>query len=499
MVSLPENLQKSIKSLSNIYNTHYYNDSEEFKIFEKFLEKNFHLVKDNHNKINNLEHFVKQNDIYIKIYESQIPHEILSAKRKGYLYDINVHMSKSNIKKENIHRQNITVDDYVYQKFPNIQVNIPRGLTLCKIMKEKDHVDKNDTIEFYDICIYSNKKFKGISNQDEDNDEDDYREDQQQDNDDDNDYFIKNQIKDKVIAMEKINGDALHFSGRYINDKFYLFIGSKKSHIMINKESDIDLYTNDRFNVCKKFAKQVWKILYTKLTPEKRNILYDILHYTKITAICEILQSNYQHIVLIDNDNDLYEDKIIFLNFTLPFINDNNNIESNGDILKSLTAFPPHIAIKIMNVLGFTCATYKIFDINDNISLENIRLETNSEGKVLYYLNKENETIGMQKLKTIWYICLRALREKAKRFLTLIDKNKSINIENEIDKRYDEIQKWLQLTNDKTLHWKKIAKQFIQWLIIYRNENYTMASLNVASSFPILWDTFSKSNDIKLI
>jgi len=38
----------------------------------------------------------------------------------------------------------------------------------------------------------------------------------------------------------------------------------------------------------------------------------------------------------------------------------------------------------------------------------------NTEGRVLYFLNENNQVIGLLKKKSIWYIILRAIREKVK-------------------------------------------------------------------------------------
>ena len=116
--------------------------------------------------------------------------------------------------------------------------------------------------------------------------------------------------------MEKINGEALHFSCRYILDKLYLFIGSKAKHIVIHKESDIDLYTDEIYETVRKFAKMVCKTL-AKLPLESIQVLFSLLRHTKITAVCEFLQYEYQHIVNFGNT-----DKLVFLTFTSTYGND---------------------------------------------------------------------------------------------------------------------------------------------------------------------------------
>jgi len=40
-----------------------------------------------------------------------------------------------------------------------------------------------------------------------------------------------------------------------------------------------------------------------------------------------------------------------------------------------------------------------------------------TEGRVVYFLDKDDNVIGLLKKKSAWYIILRALREKVKQYL----------------------------------------------------------------------------------
>lgn len=76
---------------------------------------------------------------------------------------------------------------------------------------------------------------------------------------------------------------------------------------------------------------------------------------------------------------------------------------------------------------------------------------------MLYFLNKEGETIGLVKTKSGWYIILRSLREKAVYTFTTAKKQKSWSIEHQIQSmctRLDSIQDWLQCSNSYLAHWK---------------------------------------------
>ena len=484
--------QAILNNLSEKYNQTYSTNGEnknnDFEIFQNLAEKYYKIANNNNNNNNNntsitidkLTEIIISNKDFIKVNHYQIPEGILPSNKIGYIDDINVIITPATQKK--IKKQKnikLLTDDYVYKNYPIIQKNIPRGLTICKILNNNNNNnndDNNDEMaekekeEFHDICIYANKKFTGINDHDDDDND---NENENEEEEMKNKYFIqdvKNNVE-KIIFMEKINGDAFHFSCRYLFDQFYWFVGSKRNHIMISKEKDIDLYTDERHTQAKKFAKSFMKML-NEIPKDQINILASLLHYTKVTAVCEVLQPCYQHIVYIDGDFN----KIIFLAFSSTFNNDN-----------SLAAFPPHIACNVMELLDITPANYKIIEKEKEKEIEKIRSKEDSEGMVLYYLNKNNETIGLLKLKTCWYILLRALREKLSYYFGNKNKIVQINIKNKIEERYNEIQKWLLLSNQQLEDWKNVAIQFTDWMILQKK--YKQAE-DIKSKFPIYWKEF---------
>ena len=477
--TLPLDFQEKIENLSKLYKTYFPSDDKDFPIFETFIEKNYKLAYNNNNtiaSINRVENIYSDLKDFIRVNEHQIPENILPKNKTGYLKDINVQVSneyKRKQKKLGVNTYQFLTDDYVYKNHQHVQKYIPRGLTICRIY---DDVAKE---EFHDFCIYVNKKFTGLTDQDDDDSKNNSI------TDDDNyisKYFTQEPSTQNIIFMEKINGEAFHISGRYLKtenegNKFYFFVGSKNNHIMISENSDIDLYTDPRYTQAKKFAKSFMKLLKT-ISKEKLDILYSILHYTKVTIICEILQPSYQHIVYIPGKDD----KIVFLAFCPTF---------NDDI--NLIAFPPHIACKVLQVLGITTTNYRIFtgtDEEKRKEFEKVRLTKNSEGYVLYFLNSNLETIGLVKLKTNWYIFLRALREKLSKY---IHKEKNDKIKERVNERYDEIQKWLKLTNSQVNEWKENAGRFIDWLETEEKLTYRKEAAEIKSDFPKLWEKFLDS------
>lgn len=73
---------------------------------------------------------------------------------------------------------------------------------------------------------------------------------------------------------------------------------------------------------------------------------------------------------------------------------------------------------------------------------------------MLYFLGRDEETIGLVKTKTMWYIMLRALREKV---LYTTRHRQSSSITDRIDtthRRFNEIQGWLQFSDSYLEAWK---------------------------------------------
>ena len=410
----------------------------------------------------------------IKISRQIVPFDILNSvtttTTTTILYDIKVN-NKNN------------PDDKIYLDNPSIQKHIPRGLCFLKTTSIINDDDDDDD----DIVIYSNKKFTGETLIDEDekikNNDDDDDDDNDDDNNDQYKYFLKKDCK-YIIEMEKINGDAVHFSARYINNKFYLIIGSKNNHMLLGKKSDISYYEEGRYEMAKIFANALFEEL-DKLEEDNREILYSFLHHTRTTALCEIIRRDYQHIVPIPNDLK-NKSRVVFITLTSPGIYPVN--------AQSLTSFHPQVLSEIMKCLGLYTAECQCHPVENMDVLKNkIRYELDQEGKVLYCLDDKYNTIGLLKVKTFQYICLRALREKAI-YICNPKRKKHISeskINDLIEKRYFEIQKWLKLPTLYTNFWQDIGIKFINWI----NTECVDFKL-IRPQFPAIWNKYVVENKI---
>ena len=348
-----------------------------------------------------------------------------------------------------------------------------------------------DNDEKLDIVIRANNKFTGHPG-DEDSDA------QPENNDEYLSYFVEQPDKaESIIAMEKVNGEAAHFSSRVIADKMFIIAGSKNVHILIANENDIDKYKGDRYRIAKIVARAVWKQL-SMMQRDYTELLLSLLNHTKCTMVCEILIPGQQHITNISHINI---PTLVLLCMTPAVMPEP----------KTLT-LPPHHCLALATAMGFKCATFK--NINkDDLSdfIKDARKEEEIEGYVLYYirtdLNGHEQTIGLEKIKTIWYVMLRALREKTIYAFTKGRKKDNWDINHAIsstDARYKNIQTWLKFSNEYYDRWHDLATSFLKWfnlcVTLQDEEQFDFAKI-IRSDWPIIWEQFltrdtDKDNDV---
>ena len=247
---------------------------------------------------------------------------------------------------------------------------------------------------------------------------------------------------------------------------------------------DIEKYTEPRYVIAKVVARAAMKTI-ESIPGDKLSILKQLLFLTKMTAVCEVLQPQYQHIV---NLSYLAEPRINFLMFTS---------NATKEETSSFTAIAPHYGLMLAHSLTFHIPTFKVISVNSVSSrYREVRNCLEKEGDVFYYITNDAKTIGLNKVKSAWYILLRALREKLDYFLNSKSKDKYTLEEkiNSINKRFKEIQRWLQFTDDYLKSWLTLAEKCLLWCVkrIAKNE---FQSSSIRPEFPIIWKKFLDDTD----
>ena len=308
-------------------------------------------------------------------------------------------------------------------------------------------------------------------------------------------FFLKPQDEAKtVICTRKANGEAAHLSVRFIEQKCFLIVGSKNVHILISTYSDIEKYLDSRFQYAKVIARAVLDTL-SSFNDSSLSLLLNFLHYTKLTAVFELLQPKYQH---IENVSNLQNNTLQFIAWTLPY--DQNNRNS-----KSYCAISPDKGIQFAQKLGFQTVIYDSIDPRDVPSrMDSIRISHGFEGEVMYFMDECENVIGLMKKKTAWYIVLRAIREKAVAAYAEWKKLSNFNQASwsrKVKSRLKDIQGWVCYSDKFCDTWAKLGFTFIVWVIhlcqgkLERNaENNKLKRIindvGIRPQFPCIWKQF---------
>lgn len=328
-------------------------------------------------------------------------------------------------------------EDQLYSKNEELRLHLPRGTTYITI------VDTNKNTTYSEMVIFGNRKFTGSPADEDDSLRPTYS----------SLYFISPlETAKKVICIEKLNGEAAHFSGIFIGGVFFLVAGSKNCHILFNSEEQIELYTEDRFRIAKIVARTVYKY-WQSLNDSLRNSIEIELHESRNTIVCELLQPAYQHLISFDT----YENAITAFTITPP--------PKNGKV-ETLISMSPEVVLDKLKSYNLKVPKYEIISPDEvNSKTTQIRNEYDLEGMVLYYVDEHDHTIALIKVKTKWYIILRALREKT--IFCFYTKKHKMDTDDAILKslrRIDEFVKWLELNEGEIHFWKNLYEQWFIWL-----------------------------------
>jgi len=199
------------------------------------------------------------------------------------------------------------------------------------------------------------------------------------------------------------------------------------------------------------------------LNRQGRQAFYDHLLADSLTTSFEILQPDYQHIELFD----FTEPKLKFISFTKnseAVVSSQDDDSATEEMIATLCQ-DPRLGAAIAQTAGFETITLAEWPLDEMENLfTHIRQGYGKEGSVLYFVDANRNVIGLLKKKTMWYILLRAIREKSKGLAHQY--RKEIPTESKIsytakktESRLKAIQQWLSF-NDEHL-----AVRLVQRLI----------------------------------
>lgn len=274
--------------------------------------------------------------------------------------------------------------------------------------------------------------------------------------------------------------------------------------IKVTREIKAKIGGNDEFYSAAPIATAILRMLFA-LEPAKQELLCEFLWQTRATASFEILFLNHQHVQLLDY---LSEDTPVFYGLSLMTLNPLEGAE---------ICVNPVLVYEFMRALGVRTVAYEIIEVdrsNMDVVSERCKNIYQVEGCVHLFLDDDAAVIGMQKYKSIWYVCLRAIREKAKTFCLRLISKKPIKGRTEplipeealqlgmdsVQKRFRAIQRYLQLSDKATSAYEALGQQFLKYLFgdlfhgsaadIDRDKKCKQIAREVSDLFPIIWNRF---------
>ncbi|ODM96589.1 hypothetical protein Ocin01_10087 [Orchesella cincta] len=404
----------------------------------------------------------------VKCVEYDVPLGILPKNYRGILIDVKVGGKKR------------VPDDKIYFANADLRAKVARGNTVLELNK----IEKGVIVSTkYLFLVFALKKFSGGMG-----DEDDSTSQQSSWEP----YFVKPlSTARKVVSTEKANGEAAHISSRKLFGQDYFCIGSKNVHMLLRNRDDIAKYPDARFQFAQRVANSFFKTIMdnTNILEDNRNAFISLIQRNNFTTVCEMIQPEYQHVV---NLSHLKHSELRFICWTTPDV--------KGDFCSrdTLCAMPIDEAIEMARNFGLSTVIYETIHCDngeeDTVTkvedyMSKVRRDFGHEGKVMYFLDGENYTIGLIKKKTAWYVLIRALREKVAAFSSS-GKSTSMNERcTKIAKRIKEIQSWLEFSNEFADGWTKISTSFTKWINFKTKNNH-----DLRSRFPILFDEFLSAN-----
>ncbi|RHY61911.1 hypothetical protein DYB38_006686 [Aphanomyces astaci] len=304
-----------------------------------------------------------------------------------------------------------------------------------------------------------------------------------------------------VISTTKENGEAAHLAVLKLqNGSFVYVVGSKNVHMVIQSTRDIEpacavgvtIPGTNPFAGAKAVAYGLMRML-DALEPSKRLLFEEFLWQTRLTASFELLCPGHQHVELLDVPHDTP----VLFGFSLPTM----------EMMLPQICVNPLLGFAISTACGVRTVAFQVVPytgLEFKAVLTAIKCAYQTEGKVNLYVNGRGNVIGLQKYKTAWYVSLRAIREKAKSFLTNVLGKKKVAVgealrdsHQSVEKRFNAIKRFLQLSDASTAKYCELGKAFITYVATVRLANCGDSDTakktvqhDCVDLFPVVWQAF---------
>ncbi|XP_078608518.1 uncharacterized protein LOC144880284 [Branchiostoma floridae x Branchiostoma japonicum] len=357
-------------------------------------------------------------------------------------------------------------DDAVYDSNKEFREKVARGNSFLEIPAGPDRGTY--------CVIHALKKFTGGLGDDDDKDKGDNHTWKK--------YFTKPlEEATTVVATRKANGEAAHLGARLVGGKVVLCGGSKNVHMLFTQRGHIEKYKESRYQVAREVCTAIMDLL-DDMSDLHRHRLLSFLVHTGYTAVFEVLQPHHQH---VEDLSYLKRSELRFIAWTSTDLEPRSNSQ--------LCSMAPHMAIEIARTMGMPTVQYELVPASEvETHMKQIRQGYGYEGEVLYFLDADGAVIGLLKKKTIWYIVIRAIREKVRNAAQAYTKKNDFDInrsDKKLRQRIGEIQQWLGLDEDSVATWRELGHKFLHW-VINNLRTRTVTMEEVSGVFPVVWNRF---------
>ncbi len=272
---------------------------------------------------------------------------------------------------------------------------------------------------------------------------------------------------DTVIVTEKANGKAAIFSSFEFDGNYFLFGGSKTKHRVVRLENaikDIDNSERDE-NSRNLLMKDIFAVFIDQYNSLQNDQLRsDFIKLLESKSLCGEF-NDYKHIV--SNRSDSLKLSIKWFGFSENQGTINRQEGLNGDLF---------VFFETMGKYGLPLVTYKIYTVDEYETIkDSLKLGADFEGWVVHWIKSlesgSHKTVGVEKLKTWWYIVVRMLRE-------IIRGTKDLKNDYELKVKKTLLKRntdFMKLPDGMLLLWSNLCCEFCKWFI---EKNYKFIAID---------------------
>ena len=349
-------------------------------------------------------------------------------------------------------------DDSFFQKYPQYHKHFPRCFSITQVKKKNG----KEWEVVKQVILRGFYKFTGLTEGDED------------DSKPCGSLVPPNltSLYTKVLRIEKLNGKCSGVRLFQVDDVWWIVGGSKGVHRCVRLEH----FEEDLDALDKKTSPLIYQILrsfyreYMSTTPEKQQLIKKRLGEEEY-SLCGELEDG-QHM-------EPHEGEPTVRWFGLA---------NSSERFSEETSLTGHILENLQEIegWGFSVPQYQLMSKEEHLELSKTeRFQRGKEGWVKHYLNDNHETVFVEKVKTVWYVLIRMLREAVKGSDNILS-----NAPGKIKSRLRDRNSFLKLPETMLVVWYRLMVKFVKWFVEKGYTKSVIGFTNEARGMGNVWQEF---------